>query len=134
MTSERNSESLIKWSEIQTVIILHIYLSKNTWGAKIWRLHAFWATLTYIDTIIWYIKKIHDPSIIWHQFLVWSCTISYISGKFQSSSSVMLSYLAANRREEPSSGDWGQTLHSSSSQPKRCFSRPNTHLLPARDG
>ena len=43
------SESLIKWSEIQTVIISHIYLSKNTWGAKIWRHHAFWSTLTYIS-------------------------------------------------------------------------------------
>ena len=35
LTSEGNSESLIKWSEIQTMIISHIYLSKNTWGAKI---------------------------------------------------------------------------------------------------
>ena len=35
LTSMRNSEILKKWSEIQTVIISHIYLSKNTWGAKI---------------------------------------------------------------------------------------------------
>jgi hypothetical protein len=27
------------------VIISHIYLLKNTWGAKIWRHHAFWPTL-----------------------------------------------------------------------------------------
>ena len=35
LTSVGNSEILKKWSEIQTVIISHIYLSKNTWGAKI---------------------------------------------------------------------------------------------------
>ena len=29
-----NSEILKKWSEIQTVMISHIYLSKNTWGSK----------------------------------------------------------------------------------------------------
>ena len=34
-TSDRNSRFLKNWSEIQTVIISHTYLSKNTWGAKI---------------------------------------------------------------------------------------------------
>ena len=30
-----NSEILKKWSEIQTVIISYVNLSKNNWGAKI---------------------------------------------------------------------------------------------------
>ena len=48
------------------MIISHIYLSKNTWGANIWRLHTFWSTLTYnyqhnilYNTAwVWYVVKI----------------------------------------------------------------------------
>ena len=57
-TSKGNSEFLKKWSEIQIVIISHINLSKNNWGAKIWRPHAFWHTLAYcvhcIKTLYYY--------------------------------------------------------------------------------